>query len=431
MERNRDLYGELNEREQFYRRSLSLSKKNLLEVVSNMMKWQKQDGSFSLVDPIRIERDCAWAYIYLPTYYCTALMMKADLLEPAEKGSARYESFRRALEFCEGMKLYGTGYSAMNGRVKAMYIFANAGLFEWMQKETNKELEFVKLIEEIIETMEKAVEEGNTVFDWDEDFEKDFTELLDQYYKVVLPEDKKVWYVAYGSNINYSRFEEYLDQCSNTNGPLEIRPYEIPHSIYFAGKSIRWNRGGVAFLNHRRPGFSYGRAYKITMGQLNDVQKMEGIQYQKRVALGELDGIPVYTFTNDRMLTASAPDKSYLDKIYDGLKETYPTVEDKNLKYYLYGCILEKEQLMILDVLRNAEHGMSLFEITEVLNMTLTNLRKYMKPMARKLMLIKQDRRSIAAGCKDDDGKAVYFRKKEERKVIDLLILNMKMSIGV
>ena len=58
-----------------------------------------------------------------------------------------------------------------------------------------------------------------------------------------------VWYAAYGSNCDRERFGWYLRECTDTSGPLDDRPYVLPHARRFAGSSSRWEGGGVAFLD--------------------------------------------------------------------------------------------------------------------------------------------------------------------------------------
>ena len=57
-----------------------------------------------------------------------------------------------------------------------------------------------------------------------------------------------VWYVAYGSNLSANRLQEYLDSCPPVTGPLAWEPVEVPHQLYFTGRSSRWG-GAPAFLD--------------------------------------------------------------------------------------------------------------------------------------------------------------------------------------
>ena len=62
-------------------------------------------------------------------------------------------------------------------------------------------------------------------------------------------EMKYIWYACYGSNINRSRFMDYIEGCTDTTPPVEDRPFEFDHPVFFAGKSLRWGGKGKAFLD--------------------------------------------------------------------------------------------------------------------------------------------------------------------------------------
>jgi hypothetical protein len=98
--------------------------------------------------------------------------------------------------------------------------------------------------------------------------------------------DQLVWYVAYGSNLLWSRFRCYLtggrpDGARRTYvgardraEPALVARVQIPGRIVFAGESSVWG-GGMAFLYPDAAGSVAARAYLITLEQLNDVVAQE------------------------------------------------------------------------------------------------------------------------------------------------------------
>lgn len=83
--------------------------------------------------------------------------------------------------------------------------------------------------------------------------------------------------------------------------PFDERPFTIPHKLYFGMSSRKWEDGGVAFLDPEKDDsiMTLGKIYKITCDQFKDIQKQEGDSwYDKILCLGEVDGIPVKTFTH-------------------------------------------------------------------------------------------------------------------------------------
>ena len=153
-----------------------------------------------------------------------------------------------------------------------------------------------------------------------------------------------VWYVCYGSNLLWSRFERYIiggkceengkeyDGCTDKTLPLKNVAVEIPYELYFAKQSSYWDGMGVAFLNTEKPGKTQGRAYLVNKGQLEDIQTQEGpAWYDVIFNLGTIDGIPAVTLTSSVRYEENVPSKKYLDTIKRGLKEL-EELETKELK---------------------------------------------------------------------------------------------------
>ncbi len=152
-----------------------------------------------------------------------------------------------------------------------------------------------------------------------------------------------VWYACYGSNINYERFLLYIKGgsknfygveisnkgCADTSRPLKDVLYEFNYPLYFAKPNNRWG-GGVAFLDTREKGHSYGRAYLVTKEQFKQIMLQEGNWYNVEVDLGHYEGYPIKTFTGFHQDIAQ-PSYSYHQTIKDGLTEmglNIKTIED-------------------------------------------------------------------------------------------------------
>lgn len=146
-----------------------------------------------------------------------------------------------------------------------------------------------------------------------------------------------VWYVAYGSNINKERFMRYICDCSDQSEPVDEMQYHIPYNMYFAGESVRWEGKGVAFLDVTKPGNAFGKAYKVTKEQFEEIQIAEGSKYTNRVYLGEMEGVPSYTFTAEVLHEkCNRPSEDYVMTILRGLWETYPEYPADVMETYLY-----------------------------------------------------------------------------------------------
>jgi hypothetical protein len=180
-----------------------------------------------------------------------------------------------------------------------------------------------------------------------------------------------VWYAAYGSNINMNRFLCYirggtpkgLDKIYNgakdKTLPQRNTKIIIPAEIYFANSSSTWQNGGVAFLKNLscNSAETLGRIYLITKEQFVDVLRQETHRdeialdfdraihenyvfierswYGRILFLGEQDGHPIFTFTNERDLQPNKPSQAYLKTIVEGLKDLFNLSNDEIVCYFL------------------------------------------------------------------------------------------------
>jgi hypothetical protein len=133
--------------------------------------------------------------------------------------------------------------------------------------------------------------------------------------------------------------------------PREDRAVHLPGRLWFGGESTVWG-GGIAFYDHDTTGPTPARAYRITTAQLADVAAQEmhrspapddpleaallsGIdgrhatgpgRYETLVAVGQLDGLPMLTFTaphGHADMPHAAPSAAYVAMIRAGLREAH------------------------------------------------------------------------------------------------------------
>jgi len=175
---------------------------------------------------------------------------------------------------------------------------------------------------------------------------------------------ERVWYVAYGSNINESRFLRYLEGDDNHVGardathPIDARFAVAPLRLRFAGESKRWG-GGVCFVNPDPAGTAYVRAWNITAEQFEDVFAQEngrpvgesfpwetamaaaaviGSRWYARVLHVDLPFAtaeqPALTFTWTTPLPLNQPAPAYRETVAAGLSE-HPDLTPAMIDTYL------------------------------------------------------------------------------------------------
>lgn len=173
-----------------------------------------------------------------------------------------------------------------------------------------------------------------------------------------MSEPRHVWYVAYGSNTAAAGLARYLPRPPEGD---DARWVTIPHALFFAGRSRRWE-GGVAFvtLSPALPGSACrGRAYRVSVDGLEAIARGENglapigwppdiaampvggwsvlrLPASRDVRLGkydallrvpDIDGAPALTLTTSRDLPRRPPGDAYLAACRSGLMH-HPDVAD-------------------------------------------------------------------------------------------------------
>lgn len=181
-----------------------------------------------------------------------------------------------------------------------------------------------------------------------------------------------VWYASYGSNINKTRFLCYIQGgtpigsskreigCRDQSPPKDEKVFQIPHQLYFAKESMRWQKQGVAFidLESNKKFKTYSKMYLVTREQFFDIVSQEnnidhfeidldevvknGSQVIKEAWYGnllfidQLNGYPIFSFTSPLSLDfteVKKPSEEYLKTIISGLKQELGLTNDTIYSY--------------------------------------------------------------------------------------------------
>ncbi|MFF9347527.1 histone deacetylase [Streptomyces sp. NPDC014734] len=170
------------------------------------------------------------------------------------------------------------------------------------------------------------------------------------------PHPRRIWYLSYGSNTHPDRLARYIGGgrtpgavgdcpgCRDTRMPSRSLAVEPAGAVYFATESPVWG-GGRAFYDPSAGGRALARAHLITAEQFSDIAAQEMYRepgplldltevlargravvgegrYETLVCAGQVDGLPVLTFTapwgvDD--VTPVPPSAAYLRCLASGL----------------------------------------------------------------------------------------------------------------
>ena len=363
---------------------------------------------FGLAAPRSMPSDARVDFFYRPTYIATAFMMKAVLLYPSLMNETTFldseldftvdtvkETLTACMLACTGRGFDGAGVLKLKDCIK---LFSDAGADAFLAKYPDLCPKFTDLYRE-----RKAFVESGRI---------DPREAW--YHGHIIPNESSdpeyVWYACYGSNVNRDRFMKYINNCCDTTPPVADRPYTFKHSIYFAKSAAHWDNGGKAFLDDTQPGHAYGRIYKITRAQFEQVKRKEGPDYTKMLNLGTIAGLPVYTFTDtQKNASVRTPSKDYFTTILSGLKDCYDGILDgSELAAYLIGRILPENVFTVVRSIKQNPHYMTNAEISRITGLTLSDVTVAVEWLVEH-KVIQQDRRSIRAGHHVSNPDAFFF----------------------
>ena len=309
------------------------------ELVNELLSMQNEGGSWGITETLKCDSDMRVYYFYFPTYYATAALICADLAENYSETAKEKKALLKGLTVAMRRNLMGHGFDATRQMLDTLIIYKNAGLYRWMRLTNNASIEFCHLVHTKIAKIRDDLRNGNTVSDWDTDFKTDYERELNDYDAA--EKSTHVWYACYGSNINKNRFMKYINGCTDKTPPAEDRPFRFGHNIYFAKSSTIWNGGGKAFIDDTAPGEALGRIYKITKAQFDEIKIAEGRDYSKCLHLGNIQGYPVYSFTDTQKNTPSnQPSDEYYRTILEGLQDCYNGIlKEDEISSYLLNCV--------------------------------------------------------------------------------------------
>lgn len=147
--------------------------------LETIIAFQAEDGSFRLLDSYQVPSDACVDFCHMPTYLCTAILMKAYLTDEALIGEE--ESLKDALNACCKGKLSGHGYDAFRGRIEALHVFMQAGVREFLMYHRNLSRKFAGMMAQIAADFQEREGKGNFHSGWDEGYESEIR-IINHYF---------------------------------------------------------------------------------------------------------------------------------------------------------------------------------------------------------------------------------------------------------
>lgn len=268
--------------------------------LKELILFQDGRGSFSLFETYELPNEAVIDYINIPTYICTAALMKEYL---NGNGNVK-DSLVKGLRFTKSTGFRGHGYDSERLLIKAVEIFIKGGLTTFLEEERYLYPGFNKLVHNIVHKYNSNLIKGNTFGLWGEDYKKDWKEIVG---KLKL---QRRLYLAYGSNMNKDQMKRRCQHASIIGKTyLEDWQLTLPH---FA--NIEKKKG------QRTPAL----IWEITDKDERELDRCEGYPscYDKREFLVDLDGkettAMAYIMTDEYKNINKPTRKGYVEAIMQG-----------------------------------------------------------------------------------------------------------------
>ena len=110
-----------------------------IENLKIILDFQDKNGSFNLINDTHIPSDARVDFQHMPTYICTAILMKTYLTTDSKLTQKIETPLRKGLRHSCRRNLKGHGYEALKGQIEALNIFMEAGLREFIDLHRSEE----------------------------------------------------------------------------------------------------------------------------------------------------------------------------------------------------------------------------------------------------------------------------------------------------
>lgn len=302
-----------------------VNRKQLKELCSEFVKKQnkgKLEGFWAIILDDYMPSDARIDFLYWPTYCITMAMMVAYMMKLNDEIDGFDDCFKLGLEACTKRSFRGYTYEAQDGRIKVLSMFIESGLFVFLKENKNLCPRFNVCIKRIFTEMQERLDQGNTICDWNCNYEEEFKQVIK------LKENSKLKLFVYGTLMFDQSNHELLSQA-NVLGDAVAKGFELYDTGF-----------GYPAAKHSEKDSIEGELYTIDYDLLKNIDALE--------SNGTL-------YTREFTIVKDKTGKSHLAIIYVYNKDVYEEnktqywkekTEDNYLWYASYGSNLNYNRFM-------------------------------------------------------------------------------------
>lgn len=183
-----------------------------------IVDFQDTDGSFKLFDSYKVPSDARVDFCHMPTYICTAILMKAYLTDSSKFTSKEESALIKGLEMSCARNLMGHGYEALQGRIEALNIFMKGGLREFLDLYSDFCPKFSDMIDDIASQFQEMEFQNKFTGPWGRSYETEI-KAVNEYFL-----QRKVF--VYGTLME-GEYNHYYLQNSTLISQATVKGYQM------------------------------------------------------------------------------------------------------------------------------------------------------------------------------------------------------------
>ena len=249
-----ELYRMLSELKNFLNEDETIYNNIWAKNLETILDFQDPDGSFKLLDSFHIPSDARVDFCFMPTYICTAILMKAYMADSQSFTSKEKSALFNGLKISCSRNLTGHGYEGLLGQIKALNIFMKAQIREFLDLYPEFCPKFSKMIKKIVFNFKEREFKHEFTGLWSESYETDI-KAINEYFS-----QRKVF--VYGTLMN-GEDNHYCLQNSTFLGRAEIVGYDM--------YDVGWYPAIVPGKNK-----IIGEFYKVPVEDMDVIDMLEG-----------------------------------------------------------------------------------------------------------------------------------------------------------
>ena len=249
-----ELYGMISQLEEFFNEDPNPDDGEWSKNLNAIIDFQDDDGSFKLFDSDKIPSDAKVDFCHVPTYICTATIMKAFLKYSEIFTLKEKSSLSKGLKKSCAKNLRGHGFEALKGQIEALNIFIDAGVSDFIALFPDFCQEFTQMIEKITSKFADMEFKGQFYGPWGESYEEDIKAINEYFCQRLV--------FVYGTLMKGEANHHFLEN-STFLGKAFIEGYEM--------YDVGWYPAIVA-----GDSIIVGELYRVPTKDLPSIDRLEG-----------------------------------------------------------------------------------------------------------------------------------------------------------